>query len=93
MVEEDIYGKAGVLKMAILNDKQDNKKSKKTNSPYAEDWLPINQILNGMIQLETGEFVTGVKVAPKNIFLLDEPTQNNIIYNLQNFYNSVDYEF
>ena len=46
-----------------------------------------------MIQLDTGEFVTGVKIAPRNIFIMDEGSQNNIIYNLRNFYNSIDYEF
>lgn len=78
-----------------LNDKKsvDTNTENKIESKYTEDWLPIRQILNGMIQLETGEFVTGVKVTPKNIFLLDQGTQNNIIYSLQNFYNSIDYEF
>lgn len=78
-----------------LNDKKTNVKEAQTQNPsmYAEDWLPIRQILNGMIQLETGEFVTGVKVTPKNIFLLEQGAQNNIIYSLQNFYNSIDYEF
>lgn len=60
---------------------------------YAEDWLPIKQILNGMIQLDNGEYVTGVKVIPKNIFILDQGSQNSVIYNLRNFYNSIDFEF
>lgn len=60
---------------------------------YSEDWLPIKQIMNGMIQLDDGSYVTGVKVAPKNIFILDQGTQQNIIYQLRNFYNSIDYEF
>lgn len=34
---------------------------------YSEDWLPVKQIMNGMIQLDDGSYVTGVKVAPKNI--------------------------
>lgn len=78
-----------------LNDKKANEKETQVQntSMYSEDWLPIRQILNGMIQLETGEFVTGVKVTPKNIFLLEQGQQNNIIYSLQNFYNSIDYEF
>ena len=62
-------------------------------SKYTEDWIPIKQILNGMIQLDNGEYVTGVKIAPKNIFILDQGTQNNMIYNLRNFYNTMDYEF
>jgi len=60
---------------------------------FTEDWLPIKQIANGMIQLDDGSFVTGVKVAPKNIFILDSGSQNNVIYNLRNFYNSIDYDF
>ena len=65
----------------------------KSGSPYTEDWLPIKQILNGMIQLDDGSFVTGVKVMPKNIFILDQGSQNAMIYNLRNLYNSIDFEF
>jgi hypothetical protein len=46
-----------------------------------------------MIQLENGMYVTGVKVASKNIFILDPGERDNILYNLQNFYNMMDYEF
>ena len=49
-----------------------------TTSKYTEDWVPIKNILNGMIQLENGYYVTGVKVSPKNIFILDEGERNNI---------------
>lgn len=63
------------------------------NSKFTEDWVPIKQIMNGMIQLDSGEYVTGVKIAPKNIFILDQDTQKNVIYNLRNFYNTMDYEF
>ena len=66
---------------------------KQISGTFSEDWLPIKQIMNGMIQLEDGSYVTGVKVQPKNIFILDSGRQNNIIYNLRNFYNSIDYEF
>ena len=60
---------------------------------YSEDWLPVRQIMNGMIQLDDGYYVTGVKIMPKNIFIMDVGSQNNVIYNLRNFYNSIDYEF
>ncbi len=63
------------------------------SSAFTDDWLPIRQIMNGMIQLETGEVVTGVKVAPKNIFILDNAQQAAIIKRLETFYNSIDYEF
>ncbi len=65
-----------------------------TNSlKYTEGWLPVKQIINGMIQLDNGYYVTGVKVQPKNIFIMDNQSQNNLIYNLRNFYNTIDYEF
>ena len=59
---------------------------------YSEDWVPIKNIMNGMIELEDGYFVTGVKVQPKNIFILDDGERENLIFNLQNFYNMLDYE-
>lgn len=65
----------------------------KSSSPFTEDWLPIKQILNGMIQLDSGEYVTGVKVHPRNIFIVDQGLQNAIIGNLRNFYNSISFEF
>ena len=49
--------------------------------------------MNGMIQLDNGYYVTGIKVAPKNIFILDQGERDNVIFNLQNFYNMIDYEF
>ena len=64
-----------------------------SNKNYSEDWLPIKQIANGMIQVDDGSYITGVKVSPKNIFILDEGAQNRTIYDLRNFYNSIDYEF
>ena len=83
IVEEDcIFGEVGAVVMA-----------KNNGSFYTEDWLPIRQILNGMIQLDTGEFVTGVKVHPRNIFIADAGLQNAIIGNLRNFYNSINFEF
>lgn len=66
---------------------------KQISGNFTEDWLPIKQIMNGMIQLDDGTYVTGVKVLPKNIFILDSGSQNNVIYNLRNFYNSIDFEF
>ena len=64
-----------------------------STSKYTEDWVPIKGITNGMIQLNTGEFVTGIKINPKNIFIMDEDAQQRVIYNLKNFYNILDYEF
>lgn len=60
---------------------------------YAENWLPIRAIQNGEIILDNGYRVTGVKVTPRNIFILDYDSQSNAIFNLRNFYNTLDYEF
>lgn len=49
--------------------------------------------MNGVIVLDSDEKVTGVKIMPKNIFILDYDTQNAIISNLRNVYNIIDYEF
>ena len=63
------------------------------DSKYTSTWLPIRQIMNGMIQLDDGTYVTGVKVQPKNIFIMGAQAQDNMVYNLRNFYNTIDYEF
>lgn len=68
-------------------------KNNQNNSKYTEDWVPVKEIKNGMIILNNNYFVTGVKVEPKNIFILDYQVQNNIIFNLRNFYNVLDFEF
>lgn len=60
---------------------------------YAENWLPIKSIQNGEIILDNGYRVTGVKIRPKNIFILDYDAQTNAIYQLRNFYNTLDFEF
>ena len=63
------------------------------NTKWSEDWVPIKNIMNGMIQLDNGYYVTGVKIASKNIFILDPGERDNVLFNLQNFYNMMDYEF
>ncbi len=60
---------------------------------YAENWLPVSSIQNGEIVLDNGYRVTGVKVRPRNIFILDYDSQNNAIFNLRSFYNTLDYPF
>ena len=76
--------------MLKMNSKMN---SSQNSANFTEDWLPIKQIMNGMIQLDNGYYVTGVKIMPKNIFIMDPGTQQNTIYQLRNFYNSIDYEF
>lgn len=70
-----------------------NNVSVEAQSKYTEDWVPIKNIMNGMIQLENGYYVSGIKVSPKNIFILDVGERENILFDLQNFYNMIDYEF
>ena len=65
----------------------------RNGSKYTEDWVPIQSIKNGMIQLDNNYYVTGIRIEPKNIFILDYQEQSNIIFNLRNFYNVIDYEF
>ena len=72
--------------------KQENKQQKVT-SKYTEDWLPIRAIENGMIVLDDKSRVCGVKIRPRNITILDQGTQENVIIGLKNFYNTIDFEF
>ena len=46
-----------------------------------------------MIITKNNVKVTGVKITPRNIFILDNDLQNNILIALRNFYNTIDYEF
>ena len=69
------------------------KSDKKISSSYTEDWIPVNSINNGTIILNNKFKVTGVKIKPRNIFILDQVTQDNVIIALKNFYNTIDFEF
>lgn len=65
----------------------------KSNSKYTEDWLPIRSISNGTIVLDNKKKVTGVKIRPRNIFILDQGSQDSTLIALKNFYNMIDFEF
>lgn len=65
----------------------------KSVSGFTEDWLPVKAIQNNMIITKDNMRVSGVKITPRNIFILDPETQNNILIGLRNFYNTIDYEF
>ena len=67
--------------------------AKKTTSKYTVDDIPVKDIVNGTIVLKNNQKVTGVKIEPRNIFILDPGTQDMIINNLKNVYNLIDYEF
>ncbi len=73
--------------------KAPNKAASKSNQQYSEQWVPIKNINNGMILLENGFYVTGVKIEPRNIFILDIESENNVIMNFRNLYNTIDFEF
>ena len=75
-----------MLKMSKISQK-------KVSSQYTEDWLPITGIQNGYIICEGKQRVTGVKITPRNIFILDEQSQDNVLISLKNFYNMIDFEF
>ena len=64
-----------------------------TSSKYTEDWIPVKNISNGMIELDNKVKVTGVKIRPRNIFILDSNSRNSIIAMLRTFYDSIDFEF
>ena len=80
--------------MLDMSQMMTNKKKIDTkNQKYAENWIPIRGIQNGEIILDNGLRVTGVKIRPRNIFILDYDSQNNAIFNLRSFYNTLDYPF
>ena len=58
-----------------------------------ENWLPVKNIADGMIILNNNDKVSGVKIIPRNIFILSEEEQNMVISNLKQVYNQIDYEF
>lgn len=75
-------GKDGVLSM-----------SSKTSSGTTESFVPVKAIINNMVELDNGEKVVGIKVYPKNIFIMDDNEQFNVIDRLKDFYNTLDFEF
>lgn len=65
----------------------------KQKSKYTIDDIPVKSITNGTIILDNNLKVTGVKIMPRNIFILDQGSQDAIITNLKDVYNIIDYEF
>lgn len=72
-----------------------NSQRKPNNGPayLTENWLPITGISNGMMTNNRGEKITGIKIQPRNIFILDANSQSNVLNQLQTFYNMLDFEF
>ena len=67
--------------------------AKKKISRFTEDLIPVQAINNGMIQLNSQEKVTGVKIQPRNIFIMDYDQQSSVLNNLKTMYNQIDFEF
>ena len=76
-----------------MNDSLMKTPKNSTGSKYTEDWLPVRDISNGMIVLDNKMKVAGIKIKPKNIFILDQASQDACIIGLKNFYNMIDFEF
>lgn len=58
-----------------------------------ESLIPIKDINNNVILLENGLKVAGVKVSPRNIFILEAMDMYAVIEGLKDFYNTLDFEF
>ena len=72
-----------VKKQSLGNKKSSSAKS--TTSQWTEDWLPVRGIQNNCIITTRKELVTGVKISPRNIFILDADSQNRVLTGLKNF--------
>ena len=57
---------------------------RKTDSKYYEnstqEWLSIENINNGIIELKDGRYVKVIEILPVNFYLKSEVEQENIIY-------------
>jgi len=72
------------------------KKKEGKVSNTTENWLPVKGIKNNVIVCKDGKkdiYVTGVKVHPRNIFILDQSSQDQTLNQLKNLYNQIDYEW
>lgn len=68
--------------------------SKKSNiGSTTESFVPVKTIVNNVIELDNGEKVAGVKVSPRNIFILETNDQYAVIDGVKDFYNTLDFEF
>lgn len=63
------------------------------NSAFTENWVRIRSIKDGIITLPNRDMVTGVKIEPRNIFILEGIQQDSIINALRNCYNTFNFEF
>lgn len=63
------------------------------SNAFTENWINIKEINNNIITLDNKEMITGIKINPKNIFILERMEQDRVIDSLKTFYNLIDYEF
>lgn len=75
------------------NNANNTNSTNNANGIYTENWITVKEINNNMIFLDNKKMVTGIKIQPKNIFIMDQSSQNSIIDSLKNFYNQIDFEF
>lgn len=65
----------------------------KNTSSTTESFMPVRAIINNVIELDNGEKVAGVKVFPRNIFIMEQNDQYAVVDGIKDFYNTIDYEF
>ena len=82
-----------VNKSQVQNKKPVKKTTTKNKSTFTESWVKVKSIKNGIITLPNKDMVTGVRIEPRNIFILDQIQQDNIINGLRNCYNTFNFEF
>ena len=79
--------------MNTSNIKQEEKQVNASNNGTTENWITVKDINNNVIFIDNKKIVTGVKIQPRNIFIMDENAQSNVIDQLRVFYNLIDFEF
>ena len=68
--------------------------SSKTNTGVTtESFVPVKAIINNTIELDNGQKVAGVKISPRNIFIMERGDQYAVIDGVKDFYNTLDFEF
>ena len=75
------------------NRSTNGNQNNQTQSRFTEDWINVKGIQNGMIILPGKDRVTGVKIYPRNIFILDPIQQEGVLNAMRNFYNQLNFEF
>ena len=60
---------------------------------FTENWITVKDINNNIIFLDNKKMVTGIKIQPRNIFIMDQSSQYSVIDALRTFYDQIDFEF